>query len=69
MKARSVLLEGASTLLGVLAWWLGWPALRELNDALMIVGSIIIIVAVSYAIMLLILIIRSQLEPPYASKN
>jgi hypothetical protein len=67
MKARSLLLEAASTLLGVLTWLLGWPVLRQLNQALNIFLAIVVCGAVIFGAVLAYLIIRSQLEPPYGS--
>jgi hypothetical protein len=70
-KAKTMkhfLLEILSAIIGLLVWWLGWPILREINLALNIIGAIIAIGGLVFIIILAILIIQSQLEPPYAKK-
>lgn len=65
MKPRAILLKLLIDALGVFVWWLGWPTLRTLQTALMIVTSLVVLTFCGFGVAFLILIIRSQLEPPY----
>jgi hypothetical protein len=50
-------------------WLYGWPALRELSLALNVVSAVILGASLGLLTVLGILILRSQLEAPYESRE